>query len=147
MYVNIDLDKVKDDISEFLQKVCNEEIKNKINNDNKFLKEIIRECIRGQVKSAAIEVLQSPTYKQFIIEKINQQIGIKENPFDDEYFEGLTYEDIAHLAKKSIRLTTENSELTHKLEELSSKVDDCLGIDCAWCMNVNCPKEKKGKNK
>lgn len=28
--------------------------------------------------------------------------------------------------------------------ELSSKVDDCLGIDCAWCMNVDCPKEKKG---
>ena len=24
------------------------------------------------------------------------------------------------------------------------KEQDCLGIDCAWCMNVDCPKEKKG---
>lgn len=29
--------------------------------------------------------------------------------------------------------------ITKKLNE-----DDCLGIDCAWCMNVDCPKEKKG---
>lgn len=80
------------------------------------------------------------------------EMGIKNDPLNDSYFEGLTREDIAHLAKKSIRLTTENSQLTHKLEELrtykleelSSKVDDCLGIDCAWCMNVDCPKEKKG---
>ena len=40
-------------------------------------------------------------------------------PFEDEYFKGLNYEQIAELAKKSIRLTTLNSEIEKKLEKLT----------------------------
>lgn len=39
-------------------------------------------------------------------------------PFEDEYFKGLNYEQIAELAKKSIRLSALNSELEEKLEKL-----------------------------
>jgi len=34
----------------------------------------------------------------------------KYKPFEDDYFKGLRYSDIAELAKKSIRLTTERLE-------------------------------------
>lgn len=44
----------------------------------------------------------------------------KPNPFADEYFSGLTYTEIAELAKKSIRLTTEHCEDLHKIETLET---------------------------
>lgn len=44
-------------------------------------------------------------------------------PFIDTYFKGLDFKTIAELAKKSIRLTTENRELEQKIEayELESQ--------------------------
>lgn len=53
-------------------------------------------------------------------------MNLKIQPFEDEYFKGLTYEQIAELAKKSIRITTENRELEGKLdglEELLRRTD------------------------
>lgn len=42
----------------------------------------------------------------------------KTMPFKDDYFNGLTYKDIAELAKKSIRLTAENRRLEEEIEKL-----------------------------
>lgn len=42
----------------------------------------------------------------------------KTMPFEDDYFNGLTYKDIAELAKKSIRLTAENRRLEYEIEKL-----------------------------
>lgn len=42
----------------------------------------------------------------------------KTRPFEDDYFNGLTYKDIAELAKKSIRLTAENRRLEYEIEKL-----------------------------
>lgn len=42
-------------------------------------------------------------------------------PFEDAYFKGLSYEDIAELAKKSIRLTTYNLELEQDIESMKEK--------------------------
>lgn len=39
-------------------------------------------------------------------------------PFNDEYFKGLDTKQIAELAKKSIRLTTENRKLENALDEI-----------------------------
>lgn len=39
-------------------------------------------------------------------------------PFEDEYFKGLDTKQIAELAKKSIRLTTENRKLEAVLDEI-----------------------------
>lgn len=48
---------------------------------------------------------------------------IKCMPFEDEYFKGLSYEMIADLAKKSLRLTSENSDLRNKLEDIADLYD------------------------
>ena len=57
--------------------------------------------------------------------------------FNDDYFKGLTLEQILELAKKSIRLTSENCDLRHKLEDIEemlsaydeiSYVQTCLDI-------------------
>ena len=42
----------------------------------------------------------------------------KTMPFKDDYFNGLTYKDIAELAKKSIRLTAENRRFGEEIEML-----------------------------
>lgn len=47
----------------------------------------------------------------------------KTMPFEDDYFNGLTYKDIAELAKKSIRLTTENRRLEDEIEKLKGECE------------------------
>ena len=44
-------------------------------------------------------------------------------PFEDEYFKGLDTKQIAELAKKSIRLTTENRKLEATLDEIKEYAD------------------------
>lgn len=44
-------------------------------------------------------------------------------PFDDDYFKNLTYEQIAELAKKSIRLTDDNCKMMHKLKDIAEILD------------------------
>lgn len=51
-------------------------------------------------------------------EKLVAELKEKLKPFDNEYFRGLTNEQIAELAKKSIRVTAYNRELEHKLENI-----------------------------
>ena len=71
--------------------------------------------------------------KPYIDELINQMESgetIKINydnilePFNDDYFKGLDITAIAELAKKSIRLTTENRKLEGILDEIKEIVND-----------------------
>ena len=43
---------------------------------------------------------------------------------NDDYFKGLTLEQILELAKKSIRLTKDNCDMTHKLENIREIIED-----------------------
>ena len=56
----------------------------------------------------------------------------KLKPFEDPYFRKLTFEEIAELAKKSIRVTADNSELEDKIEKLSEELDIAKeALECA----------------
>ena len=44
-------------------------------------------------------------------------------PFDDAYFKGLSYEQIAELAKKSIRVTSYNRRLEKMLEDSNAQIE------------------------
>ena len=60
---------------------------------------------------------------------------------NDSYFKGLTLEQILELAKKSIRITTENRRLEDKLEEIKFKIKDLkndLCDNCGWRITDNC---------
>lgn len=46
-------------------------------------------------------------------------------PFTDPYFRGLTTKDIAELAKKSIRLTTQHCEDNAHIEKLEELLKEC----------------------
>ena len=43
---------------------------------------------------------------------------------NDDYFKGLTLEQILELAKKSIRLTKDNCDMTHKLEDIREIIEN-----------------------
>ena len=60
-------------------------------------------------------------------------------PFQDEYFKGLDTKQIAELAKKSIRLTTENRKLEAVLDEIK-EIASCS--DCVPCLEDICDCEK-----
>ena len=57
------------------------------------------------------------------------------------YFNGLNLEQILELAKKSIRITTENRRLEDKLEKIKFKIKDLksdLCDNCGWRNTDNC---------
>lgn len=114
--VNLNLDN-QEQISNYVKEHLPEAITNEIFKDENKLKSIIKQCVQSQIKGAITEILQGKDYKEFLREKIMIEMGIKNNPFDDPYFEGLTHQNIADLAKKSIRLTTENRKLEGIIEE------------------------------
>jgi len=73
----------------------------------------------------------------------------KPNPFADDYFRNLTYANIAELAKKSIRLTTENCEMQHKIEEyIQGQCSNCekTSEHCEFCDIQDLKKITGGKN-
>lgn len=55
-----------------------------------------------------------------------QELEKRLAPFQDDYFKGLTEEQIAELAKKSIRITKDNCELTHAIEDIKDIIDKVL---------------------
>lgn len=59
-----------------------------------------------------------------------QQANGKLKPFQDQYFKDLPMESIAELAKKSIRLTTANSELEEKLEKARNFIENSYFDTC-----------------
>ena len=50
------------------------------------------------------------------------------SPFTDDYFNGLTTKDIAELAKKSIRLTTQHCEDNAEIDKLKELLKECKDI-------------------
>ena len=49
-------------------------------------------------------------------------------PFTDDYFNGLTTKDIAELAKKSIRLTTQHCEDNAEIDKLKQLLKECRDV-------------------
>lgn len=73
----------------------------------------------------------------------------KPNPFKDDYFRNLTYTEIAELAKKSIRLTTENCEMQHKIEDyIENQCSNCeeTSEHCEFCDIQDLKKITGGEN-
>lgn len=50
------------------------------------------------------------------------------SPFTDDYFNGLTTKDIAELAKKSIRLTTQHCEDNAEIDKLKDLLKECRDV-------------------
>lgn len=101
----------EEEIEKHIREKLPELIKDEIFRDENKLNELIRQCVRGQIKSTITEILQGKDYKDFIRDKVMTEMGMKGHPFDDEYFIGLTHSQIAELAKKAIRLTDEHIKL------------------------------------
>lgn len=60
-------------------------------------------------------------------------------PFNDTYFSKLSYEHIAELAKKSIRITADNREFKYKIGEIQEQIKNhCSECGCRYdCENHN----------
>lgn len=105
----------------------------------KQLQRRIAECEELKAYAQAQENQRETYYKEFLkLSQENEELKrrIKEllhdcnscnfhkykqaiEPFQDEYFKGLDTKQIAELAKKSIRLTTENRKLENKLSDIA----------------------------
>ena len=76
-----------------------------------------------QAKEQECEILKS---ENFSFEELIKYQDEQLEPFNDAYFEHLDTETIAELAKKSIRLTTENRKLENTLDEIEEYINTQL---------------------
>lgn len=53
-------------------------------------------------------------------------LSLKIECFNDDYFKNLSYEEIAQLAKKSIRITTDNCNLQDKIERIGRIIENSV---------------------
>ena len=93
------------------------------NRHNCYYKQLAR-------KTTECEELKNLIFNWEQINKI-QEVDIDRyrkalEPFNDEYFKGLDTKQIAELAKKSIRLTTENRKLENKLSDIAGICEQIL---------------------
>ena len=102
------INKLMKEVDELKQE-C-EKLKNQVDEDyNYYTTELktLRDIISNKEKRNAALFLTSGRYLKAL------------EPFEDEYFKGLDTKQIAELAKKSIRLTTENRKLENKLSDIA----------------------------
>ena len=88
-----------------------------------------------EIKSQLDYFKDEPKYLRKVIDELKQAL----KPFQDDYFKGLTMEQIAGLAKKSIRITTYNRKLETALEYIKevTTLDDVNCTISAEPMNVS----------
>ena len=104
--------KTKDDIKSYqilLDSINNESelLKFKLENLERIQRAQCCECERGAIQDLS-------------------DMHIKIMPFEDEYFKDLDFKAIAELAKKSIRITAQNSDLEYKLNQLIEEAEQKL---------------------
>ena len=115
----------KQEIKEMVTKLANANLEFTIEDELEFAKVAVKSAEQKleQVKQENKRLLEIINAKPletvdmdcaFEIEKLKEQL----EPFNDGYFEHLDTKIIAELAKKSIRLTTENRKLENVLDEI-----------------------------
>lgn len=112
----------------------NEELKAENEEVNDRMADVIYRATRGRLSYSnyTLDTIEQAFNDQLEIlseSKVEEEINeIKSKyyryeqalePFQDEYFKGLDTKQIAELAKKSIRLTTENRKLENKLSDIA----------------------------
>ena len=101
--------KTKDDIKSYQILLDSKDkeielLKHKLDNIDRLYNVRCCECERGAIQDLS-------------------DMHIKIMPFEDEYFKDLDFKAIAELAKKSIRITAQNSDLEYKLEQLIKEAE------------------------
>ena len=90
-----------------------------------------------KAKEQECETLKS---ENFTFEELVKYQDEQLEPFNNGYFEHLDTKTIAELAKKSIRLTTENRKLENALDEIEYQTKELfLGVedvDRPYCENI-----------
>lgn len=70
--------------------------------------------------------VENSNANEYCLQELEKEIENLKNslkPFNDSYFKGLSYQHIADLAKKSIRITSDSRHLTHLLEDVYENYD------------------------
>ena len=89
---------------------------NNLKKENEYLKDVIENydsIQRGKCCDCSESAVQDYS-----------DLKIKCLAFDDDYFKGLSYEMIASLAKKSIRMTSDNNKLRELIEDIEENLDN-----------------------
>ena len=83
-----------------------------------FIKELLDRLAQRE-EDRCLDLISEKFYMS--INGSSYPLELIKNLLNDTYFKGLTLEQILELAKKSIRLTENNCDMTHKLEDLLEK--------------------------
>lgn len=101
---------------------------------NLSLSQLAEDKLQAAVNQYNAVVQQNKELQQELI-----QTKEKIKPFADEYFSGLTYSEIAELAKKSIRLTKEHCSDLRKIEIFETALQEIsTNSDCVCSLDDTC---------
>ena len=76
--VNIEPEKTKE-LEWYIKSVLPEIINEKLFEDKNKLNAMIRECVKGQLMATINNLMQEKEFRNFLRDKVMEQIGMKEN--------------------------------------------------------------------
>lgn len=79
--VNIEPEKTKE-LEWYIKAVLPEIINEKLFEDKNKLNAMIRECVKGQIKATINDLMQGKDFRDFLRDKVMEQIGMKGNDND-----------------------------------------------------------------
>lgn len=99
-------------------KMTSKYLKTIVKTQKTFIKELLDRLAQRE-EDRCLDLISEKFYMS--INGSSYPLELIKNLLNDTYFKGLTLEQILELAKKSIRLATDNCDMTHKLEDLLEK--------------------------
>ena len=81
--VNIDLEpEISGEIEKLIEGNIKDALVEALIQDKNYLNKVIRDCVKGQIKSHITEILQDKNYKDFLRDKISDELGYTSNDVD-----------------------------------------------------------------
>ena len=81
--VNINLEpEISGEIEKLISEQMHDALVEALIQDKNYLNKIIRDCVKGQIKAHITEILQDINYKNFLRDKISDELGYTPNDVD-----------------------------------------------------------------
>ena len=82
--INIDLEPVvTEELEAYVKAKLPEELNEALFQDKNYLNKVIKDAVKGQIRSVITEILQGKDYRNFLRDKIAKEIGIAEEQEDE----------------------------------------------------------------
>ena len=123
MYLSIDF-KLPDNIQEQIKEETAKCVTEYLIKNPKELKDMVKDCVKGYLKSEINNILQSPDVRGFLREKIMEEIGMEQKAYDKNVQLKAENELLKQLIEDIQDLC--NIQSANTLDRIKAKIDEVL---------------------